>query len=243
MIYALLFILGIIFGSFYNVVGLRLSKEESIVFPPSHCTSCNHKLSPLDMVPIFSYIFLKGKCRYCSKHISIKYPLFELLTGILFVLSYVKFGFTINTIVSIIFCSMLVIITISDLSSYIIPDSVLLICFILIFIIYLFTYKTFAFDHLINSIISFCFMYAVKLIGNLVFKRESMGDGDIKLMGIVGMIIGYKKVIISLFLASYLGLPYAIYVMVKKNVNHELPFGPFLALASLILFFIDFKIF
>ena len=69
MIYALLFILGIIFGSFYNVVGLRLSKEESIVFPPSHCTSCNHKLSPLDMVPIFSYIFLKGKCRYCSKHI------------------------------------------------------------------------------------------------------------------------------------------------------------------------------
>ena len=100
MIYALLFILGIIFGSFYNVVGLRLSKEESIVFPPSHCTSCNHKLSPLDMVPIFSYIFLKGKCRYCSKHISIKYPLFELLTGILFVLSYVKFGFTINTIVS-----------------------------------------------------------------------------------------------------------------------------------------------
>lgn len=243
MIYALLFILGIIFGSFYNVVGLRLSKEESIVFPPSHCTSCNHKLSPLDMVPIFSYIFLKGKCRYCSKHISIKYPLFELLTGILFVLSYVKFGFTINTIVSIIFCSMLVIITISDLSSYIIPDSVLLICFILIFIIYLFTYKTFAFDHLINGIISFCFMYAVKLIGNLVFKRESMGDGDIKLMGVVGMIIGYKKVITSLFLASYLGLPYAIYVMVKKNVNHELPFGPFLALASLILFFIDFKIF
>lgn len=243
MIYALLFILGIIFGSFYNVVGLRLSKEESIVFPPSHCTSCNHKLSPLDMVPIFSYIFLKGKCHYCSKHISIKYPLFELLTGILFVLSYVKFGFTINTIVSIIFCSMLVIITISDLSSYIIPDSVLLICFILIFIIYLFTYKTFAFDHLINGIISFCFMYAVKLIGNLVFKRESMGDGDIKLMGVVGMIIGYKKVITSLFLASYLGLPYAIYVMVKKNVNHELPFGPFLALASLILFFIEFKIF
>ena len=243
MIYALLFILGIIFGSFYNVVGLRLSKEESIVFPPSHCTSCNHKLSPLDMVPIFSYIFLKGKCRYCSKHISIKYPLFELLTGILFVLSYVKFGFTINTIVSIIFCSMLVIITISDLSSYIIPDSVLLICFILIFIIYLFTYKTFAFDHLINGIISFGFMYAVKLIGNLVFKRESMGDGDINLMGVVGMIIGYKKVIISLFLASYLGSPYAIYVMVKKNVNHELPFGPFLALASLILFFIDFKIF
>lgn len=239
----LLFILGIIFGSFYNVVGLRLAKEESIIFPPSHCTSCNHQLSPLDMIPIFSYIFLKGKCRYCSKHISIKYPLFEFLTGILFVLSYIKFGFTVNTIISIIFCSVLIIITISDMSSFIIPDSVLLVGFLSIFIIYLFLYKTFAFDHLMDGIISFIFMYIIKLVGNLIFRRESMGDGDIKLMGVVGMVIGYKKVIIALFLAAYLGLPYAIYIMVKKDVNHELPFGPFLALASLILFFIDFKFF
>ena len=243
MIYVFIFITGVCLGSFYACIGYRIPNKISIVKPSSFCPNCKNSLKWYMNIPLLSYIFLKGKCRYCSKHISIKYPLFELLTGILFVLSYVKFGFTINAIVSIIFCSMLVIITISDLSSYIIPDSVLLICFILIFIIYLFTYKTFAFDHLINGIISFGFMYAVKLIGNLVFKRESMGDGDIKLMGVVGMIIGYKKVIISLFLASYLGLPYAIYVMVKKNVNHELPFGPFLALASLILFCIDFKIF
>lgn len=238
----ILFVLGIIFGSFYNVVGLRLSKEESIIFPPSHCTECNHKLSYLDMIPIFSYIFLKGKCRYCSKHISIKYPIFEFITGLLFVLSYIKFGFSINLLISLIFCSILIIITISDLESYIIPDSVLIVGSIMLFIIYLITYKTFAFDHLADAIISFGFMYLVKLLGNLILRKESMGDGDIKLMAVVGMVIGYKNVIYALLLASYLGLPYAIYVMVKKNINHELPFGPFLSLASLMLYFIDFKL-
>lgn len=241
MIYVLLFIIGIIFGSFYNVVGLRLSKEESIVFPPSHCTKCNHQLKTLDLIPIFSYIFLKGKCRYCKDKISIKYPIFEFITGVLFVLSYIKFSFTIEFLISIIFCSMLVIITVSDIDSFIIPDQVLLVSGVLLFAIYIFTYKTFAFDYLKDGVISFIFMYAVKLIGNFVFKKESMGDGDIKLMGVVGMVIGYKKVIIALFLAAYLGMPYAIYIMIKKNINHELPFGPFLSLASIILLFINFS--
>lgn len=241
MIHILLFILGLLFGSFYNVVGLRLSKEESIAFPPSHCTKCNHQLSFFDLIPIFSYLFLKGKCRYCGCKISIKYPFFELITGILFVLCYVKFGFSLNLFVSLILCSMLVIITVSDIESYIIPDSVLLVCGLLIFTIYLINFKTFAFDYLKDGIFSFIFMYIIKLFGNFVFKKESMGDGDIKLMSVVGMIIGYKKVILALFMAAYLGLPYAIYVMVKKGVNHELPFGPFLSLASIILLFIDFN--
>lgn len=241
MIYILLFILGLLFGSFYNVVGLRISKEESIAFPPSHCTKCNHKLMPSDLIPIVSYLVLKGKCRYCGDKISIKYPVFELLTGVLFVLCYVKFGFSLNLFISLILCSMLVIITVSDIDSYIIPDSVLLVCGLLIFLIYLVNFKTFAFDYLKDGIFSFIFMYMIKLFGNFVFKKESMGDGDIKLMSVVGMVIGYKKVILALFMAAYLGLPYAIYVMVKKGINNELPFGPFLSLASIILLFIDFN--
>lgn len=243
MIYVILFIFGLVFGSFYNVVGLRLSKGESIVFPPSHCMNCNHRLHFFDLIPLFSYLFLKGKCRYCSKHISIKYPLFELLTAILFCTSYLKFGYSIETIISIILCSMLVIITVSDLDSYIIPDSVLIICSILIFGLYFYEYKTIPLNNLLNGIASFIFMFLIKMLGNFILKKESMGDGDIKLMAVVGMVIGFKKVILSLFLASYLGLPYAIYIMVKKNVNHELPFGPFLSLASLILLFVDIKIF
>lgn len=243
MIYVILFIFGLVFGSFYNVVGLRLSKGESIVFPPSHCTNCNHRLHFFDLIPLSSYLFLKGKCRYCSKHISIKYPLFELLTAILFCTSYLKFGYSIETIISIILCSMLVIITVSDLDSYIIPDSVLIICSILIFGLYFYEYKTIPLNNLLNGVASFIFMFLIKMLGNFILKKESMGDGDIKLMAVVGMVIGFKKAILSLFLASYLGLPYAIYIMVKKNVNHELPFGPFLSLASLILLFVDIKIF
>lgn len=243
MIYVILFIFGLVFGSFYNVVGLRLSKGESIVFPPSHCINCNHRLHFFDLIPLFSYLFLKGKCRYCSKHISIKYPLFELLTAILFCLCYLKFGYSIETIISIILCSMLVIITVSDLDSYIIPDSVLIICSILILGLYFYEYKTIPLNNLLNGIASFIFMFLIKMLGNFILKKESMGDGDIKLMAVVGMVIGFKKVILSLFLASYLGLPYAIYIMVKKNVNHELPFGPFLSLASLILLFVDIRIF
>lgn len=243
MIYVILFIFGIVFGSFYNVVGLRLAKEESILFPPSHCPNCNHQLMFYDLIPLFSYLFLKGKCRYCSKHISIKYPLFEFLTGILFILSYLKFGFSFDFIISIILCSTLIIITVSDLDSYIIPDSVLIVSFVLIFGLYIYKYKTFAFDHLMSGIFAFAGMYALKMLGNFIFKRESMGDGDIKLMALVGMVIGLKKTVLSLFLAAYLGLPYAIYIMVKKDPNHELPFGPFLSLASLILLFVDINIF
>ena len=243
MIYVILFIFGLVFGSFYNVVGLRLSKGESIVFPPSHCMNCNHRLHFFDLIPLFSYLFLKGKCRYCSKHISIKYPLFELLTAFLFCASYLKFGYSIETIISIILCSMLVIITVSDLDSYIIPDSVLIICSVLIFGLYFYEYKTIPLNNLLNGVASFIFMFLIKMLGNFILKKESMGDGDIKLMAVVGMVIGFKKAILSLFLASYLGLPYAIYIMVKKNVNHELPFGPFLSLASLILLFVDIRIF
>ena len=243
MIYVILFIFGIVFGSFYNVVGLRLAKEESILFPPSHCPNCNHRLMFYDLIPLFSYFFLRGKCRYCSKHISIKYPLFEFLTGILFILSYLKFGFSFDFIISIILCSTLIIITVSDLDSYIIPDSVLIVSFVLIFGLYIYKYKTFAFDHLMSGIFAFAGMYALKMLGNFIFKRESMGDGDIKLMALVGMVIGLKKTVLSLFLAAYLGLPYAIYIMIKKDPNHELPFGPFLSLASLILLFVDINIF
>ena len=94
-----------------------------------------------------------------------------------------------------------------------------------------------------DGIFTFIIMLGLKLLGNFIFKKESMGDGDIKLMALVGMVIGWKKAILSLFLAAYLGLPYAIYIMIKKNPNHELPFGPFLSLASLILLFVDINIF
>ena len=105
-----LFIIGTIFGSFYNVVGYRIPKGESIVYPPSHCTNCNHKLTFFELIPVLSYIFQKGKCKHCHQKISLFYPIFETLTGVLFVLSYISYGLTPELIIALTFVSLMIII-------------------------------------------------------------------------------------------------------------------------------------
>ena len=106
----LMFIIGTVFGSFYNVVGYRIPNNESIVFPGSHCTKCGHELKFYELIPIFSYIFLKGKCHKCHDKISLFYPFFEFLTGLLFALSYVSYGFSLELIIVLTFISMMIII-------------------------------------------------------------------------------------------------------------------------------------
>src|SRR5690606_1306850 len=119
-------VFGLVFGSFYNVVGLRVPKNESIAYPPSHCTNCDRRLTALDLVPVFSYLFLRGKCRSCGASIHWVYPLMEAITAVLFTAVFLKFGFTPELIVGLLFVSMLVIITVSDIAYMLIPDKVLL---------------------------------------------------------------------------------------------------------------------
>ena len=126
-IYIIIFVFGIVLGSFYNVLGYRLPRKESIVFPSSHCPNCKHKLNFLDLIPILSYIFLKGKCRYCKKKISIIYPIIEFLTGILFVLSYHIYGISIETLIAVTFSSVAVITIASDIRYLVINDEILII--------------------------------------------------------------------------------------------------------------------
>lgn len=229
------FIIGIVFGSFYNVVGYRVPKGESIVYPPSHCTKCNHKLGMLELIPIFSYIFLGGKCKNCKSKISCFYPIFEFASGALFSLSYIVFGISLECLLSIVFISMLLIIIISDYQTMIIPDSVLIIfgIFILIIKYFIIGYPGILYA-LIDGIIAFIFMLLLKLFGDFLFKKESMGGGDIKLLGIVGIVLGYPMAIISVFFAAIIGLPISI-IMLKKNTSHEIPFGPFLAISAIII--------
>ena len=122
------FIFGAIFGSFYNVVGWRLPKGESIIYPPSHCPNCNHQLKILDLIPVFSFILQRGKCRYCKNKIAWYYPVFEFLCGIVFMLCYLVFGITPELLKALTFVSMLIIIMVSDFNYMIIPDEVLLLC-------------------------------------------------------------------------------------------------------------------
>lgn len=231
-----IFLFGACFGSFYNVVGYRLPRNMSIIRPNSHCTTCKHELNVLDLFPIFSYIFLKGKCRYCGSKVGLFYPTFELITGLLFMFSYLKFGFSYEFLIAIIFISMALIVIISDFGTMIIPDEVLVVSSILIIIVNLifFGLKHTGFI-LINGLIAFLCMYLLKLFGDFLFKKESMGGGDIKMMTYVALIIGWKLSIVVIFLASFLALPLSIINMYKNN-EHMLPFGPYLGLSSLIIF-------
>lgn len=236
MIY-LVFILGLILGSFYNVVGLRLPQKQSIIFPGSHCPKCNHQLSWYENIPVISYLFLKGKCKSCHEKIDIIYPLIELLTGILFAINYYLYGLSEEFFIGLILISLIIIVFVSDTKYMIILDSPTLISLVLIFIIkWLYEGFNEALISLLSGLFMFGVMYLLMLIGNLLFKKESLGGGDIKLSFIAGMVLGPYLGLVYLVLASFLAFPYAIYVLIK-NKDGILPFGPFLATSMLILFY------
>lgn len=237
MYYVLFFILGLIFGSFYVNTGIRLCKKESIIYPPSHCDNCNHRLKFYELIPVFSYIFLKGKCKVCKKTISITYPVLELLTGALFLLSFHVFGFDIKILLALILSSVFILIVATDLNYYIIPDSILGITGILI-CLYNILDKGLnqAAIYIVYGLIMFIFMYCLMLVGNYIFKKESLGGGDVKLLGVLGISFTPMLSFISLTLGAFLALIPALYFSIKTKDN-IIPFGPFIVAAFLIVFY------
>lgn len=231
----IIFIIGTVFGSFYNVLGYRIPKEESIIYPSSHCPNCNHKLKYYELIPIISFMLQKGKCNKCHARISLFYPFFELLTGLLFVISYNVYGFQQSLIIVLTFISMLIIITISDYIYLIIPDNILIFfgVVLLVEICIIYGIRT-AFLSIINGILSFIFMFLLKKLGDFIFKKESMGGGDIKLLFIIGLVLKFPIAILSIFVGSTIGLPISLF-LVKKSQNHIIPFGPFIAAGAILL--------
>lgn len=237
-----LFMLGTILGSFYNVVAYRVTKGESILFPSSHCPKCNHKLRPLELIPVFSFFLQKGKCSKCKAKISWFYPLAEIVCGILFVLCFLSFGISKELIIALTFVSMIIIIVLSDYYYMIIEDCVLIIFGIFILIEKLLLYGMDSFiSSIIGAVIAFIIMLCLKLFGDFIFKKESMGWGDIKLMAIFGMVIGWPMSIITIFLSAFVALPFSLFIM-KSKKDHEIPYGPFLSIAALIIYFLHIDI-
>ena len=236
------FIIGIILGSFYNVVGYRLPKGESLLFPPSHCPNCNHRLTPLELIPIFSYILQKGKCKNCKQKIALFYPIFECSCGILFMISYLIFGLTWELLIVLTFISMLIIIVLSDCYYMIIPDSVLVVTSLFIILEIFFIKGTHAtVVSILSGIGSFMIMYLLKKLGDFIFKRESMGGGDIKLMFVFGLTLGFPTAILTIFVGSIIGLPISLFIMHSER-GVEIPFGPYLSAGAVILLFTQFHI-
>ena len=231
-----IFIIGTIMGSFFNVVAHRLSNNESIIKPGSHCESCQHLLKWYELIPIISFLIQGGRCRQCHTKLSWWYPLMEIITGLFYLFSYLYFGLSPDFFISLVISSVLVITCITDFNYLIILDEPLVIGSILIIIITLITSGLV--DTLIailSGLLLFFFMLLVKILGDKAFKRESLGGGDIKLSFFIGLSLGYKLAFVNLVLASFLTLPIAFYYLVKYK-DREVPFGPFLIISNFIIF-------
>lgn len=231
-----MFVIGTIMGSFFNVIGHRLSKNESAIKPRSHCEFCGHILAWYELIPIISFLIQGGKCRKCRAKLSWWYPLIEIITGLFFVGCYLYYGFTYNLLLALIISSVLIITCISDFNYLVILDEVLVVSSLAALVV---IFLKEGFNGLIISLLSgllmFFFMLMVKIVGDKAFKRESLGGGDIKLSLFIGLVLGYKLSFINLVLASFLALPVAFYYLVKLK-DREVPFGPFLIISTFIIY-------
>lgn len=231
------FLLGSAVGSFLNVVIYRLPRRESIIFPPSHCPSCGHRLLSKDLIPILSYVLLRGKCRYCGTKISPRYILVELISGLYFALVFYFFGFSFFTFKSLIFFSLLLPVFFIDLEHMIIPDIISIPGIFIGLILSLFN------GNLKQSIFGSVFYGGVLLFiyvsALLILKEEGMGQGDIKLGFMIGSFLGFKLSILSLFLSYFIGGLFSIALMgiKRKDLKTAIPFGPFLIFSAFISMF------
>lgn len=236
MVYTFLAILGLVFGSFFLVVATRLPEEKSIISPGSHCDNCNHELKWYELIPVISYVLQKGKCRSCGAKIPFLTVIIELITGCLFVLSYYLYGFEYEFFAAIVIFSLTVIIFISDFKYYIINDGPLFTCIILIILlkIYFFDYKVVLFS-ILSGILMFGLFLLIKFLGDKIFKKESLGGGDIKLAILLGVVLDFKFAITAFVLSAFIAFPYALFVSVFKK-EAIVPYGPFIIFSLDIVF-------
>lgn len=234
MIYLLIFLYGITLGSFYNVVGLRVPLKKSIVKPRSHCSYCGHTLSMLEIIPVLSYMFVRGKCRCCKASISPLYPIFELLTGILFVLCPVILGWEAELFVAWTVISLMMIITVSDIQYMIIPDKVLLFFGSLLLVERIFIQLDPWWDSLLGAVVGFVLLYVISVV-----SKGAMGGGDIKLFAVIGLVLGAELVLLTFFLSTLFGTAGGLIGMFTGKVkkNKPIPFGPFIVIGTLISYF------
>jgi len=239
MILFFVFSLGAIIGSFLNVCIVRLPKRESIIRPSSHCPHCNEPIRFYDNIPIISYILLAGKCRHCKNRISLRYPVVEGLTGLMAVALFMRYGPTVQFLLLLLFSAALMIITFIDLDHQIIPDAVSIPgipCGIAASLLI----PTISWlDSLLGILVGGGLLLLVAVGYKWVTGREGMGGGDIKLLAMMGAWLGWKAIPFILLASSLIGLLIGggSGLLLKKGLRAKIPFGPFLAVASLIYIF------
>ncbi len=236
------FAFGAVVGSFLNVCIYRLPADRSVVSPPSSCPSCGKRLRAAELVPVISFLLQRGRCKGCGTGISMQYPAVELLTAVLFVASFLKFGATPDLLFNTVFICLLIVLTFTDINTQIIPDQVNALAALtgLAYALYRGQFV----NGLLAAILGAGFMYCVYLAGTKIYKKEAMGGGDIKLTFAAGAFFGTGMIVPvmfgSYFLAAAIILP--MLLLGKKGRTDEIAFGPFIALSALIFIFFGVQI-
>lgn len=235
MLPVLVFLLGILIGSFLNVCIYRLPRGESIAFPPSHCPQCGKNIKYRDLVPVASYLILRGRCRFCKSVIPARYPFVETLTGALFLVTYFKFGFGISFLKNAVFLSILLVVAFIDSEYSIIPGKLMIFGLAAGIILNIVGYKSngYMLDYLYGSLLGGGVIFLI------VALTGGMGGGDIQIMAVAGLFLGLWNTLLTLILSFIIGAGAGITLIIlkKKNRRDYIPFGPWISVSAFIALF------
>ncbi|MCL2285283.1 MAG: prepilin peptidase [Firmicutes bacterium] len=232
------FVIGLLFGSFANVVIYRLPRKISVIKPPSACPSCQRRLSAVDLVPIFSWVILHGRCRMCKAKISVRYPLVELMCGLLFA-SMARFSPTLSVIPLCIFAFVLLTVSFIDRDTREIPDVLLIFGAIASVLWVALPYSLTWQNALLGVIAGAVPLLLIDRIALLLWKKDGFGYGDVKLMAVVGIFLGWQATLWAFFFAILVSFPFAVYLMIKQRLSSDenfdgyMAFGPFLCIGAI----------
>jgi prepilin signal peptidase PulO-like enzyme (type II secretory pathway) len=229
----LVLIYGLVLGSFFNVVAIRLLKKESIAFPPSHCPTCNHRLHLFDLIPVVSYLFLDGRCRYCKTPISPLYPFGELFTAVSIFFVYKFVGIELELVPALLLTILLVLSVLTDIREKLILDIVTFPMLGLLIISRIFIGTESFWYYLLGGIVGVTLLFVIAIV-----SKGGMGGGDVKLYAAIGVALGPQLTIMSFVLASFTGAIVGIVLLITGIVKRKQPiaFGPFIFIGTLIAY-------
>lgn len=229
LLYIIIFLYGIVIGSFLNVCIYRIPKQENIVKIRSHCMNCGYQLRWYDLIPVFSYLCLRGRCRSCKQKISVQYPLIELLNGALYCIVFAVYGISVEALLYALLASALITLSVIDFRTYEIPVGINI--FILALgLIRVATDYTHWSDYAVGFLLVSGFLYLV----HLVTRGRGIGGGDIKLMAVSGLLLGWKQILLAFVMGCIIGSIIHIARMKISGQGHMLAFGPYLSIGILI---------
>lgn len=229
LLYLIIFLYGIVIGSFLNVLIYRLPKKENIVTTRSHCMNCGYQLKWYDLVPIFSFLALGGRCRKCKTRISVQYPFIEALNGILYLIIFIRFGMSVDSLLYCLLFSALLTLSVIDFRTYEIPVGINVFILLLGLVRVVADWSNWS-DYLIGFLAVSIFLYLIYIVTH----GRGIGGGDVKLMAVCGLVLGWKLVVLGFFLGCIIGSICHLIRMKVSDADHVLAMGPYLSVGVMI---------